>query len=211
MTTDTLPTLTPSLAAIGAANGVNLDTNPDAHDGAHPGAVRWLTIPEAAAHVGAHPRTVRRWASTGRVVSRMEERDGHPVKLIREDTIPDTKADARDGSKDGVRPDAHDGAQGGSGDGAHPGAQDGALRDRLHDLIADNQFLRDQLRLRAVELERRDQAEAELRRLLLASQQALSLALERPMLPAAPEVLPVGNTEPATPKQARWWAPWKRR
>lgn len=184
------------------ANGAHPDTNPGVQDGAPPDAVRWMTIPDAAAMVGVHPRTLRRWASTGRVVSRLEEKDGHQVKYIRADTIPDTKVDTRDGAQDGSNPGAPVGAHPDTGDGAKGAAQDGAhvgtvaaLSARLNDLQADNEFLRAQLRQRAVEIERRDQAEAELRRLLLSSQQALTETLTLKALPPAPE-------EP--PRRARW-------
>ena len=48
----------------------------------------------------------------------------------------------------------------------------------------------------------RAQAEAELRRLLFVSQQQLTAALERPMLPAHNDGQPV----PEPPKKVRWWA-----
>jgi hypothetical protein len=224
MTADSVPTLAPALAPAdtiidairppsGGHPGANPDSNPGAQDAAqdaaNPDTVRWMTIPDAAALVGVHPRTLRRWASNGRVVSRLEERDGHPTKLMRADTIPDVKVDTRDGSKDGARGDATVGAHVDNKDGAQDAVRDGAqvgtvqaLSARLSDLQADNEFLRQQLRQRAVELERRDQAEAELRRLLLSSQQALQMALERPMLPPAPVALgPV--------KKARWWQLWR--
>lgn len=71
------------------------------------------------------------------------------------------------------------------------------------DTLADHSdFLKQQLQAREdarrEELERRDQAEAELRRLLLVAQQSLAAMIERPMLSAA-------DIQPETPKRARWW------
>jgi hypothetical protein len=75
-------------------------------------------------------------------------------------------------------------------------------RDRL---IEDVQHLRAQLDARREEIQRRDHAEAELRRLLLSAQQLaheLAQQLEQKALPMVTE----------TPKKARWWNPgtWRR-
>jgi hypothetical protein len=62
--------------------------------------------------------------------------------------------------------------------------------------------LEEQLEHRAEELRRRDQAEAELRRLLLVAQQSLQTAIERAALPPA---------TPIVPRKVRWWWPFVRR
>jgi hypothetical protein len=176
---------------------------PDAGTG---DAVEWVTVTTAMTRRSVSRRTVRRWIAAGIVESRLVEEDGRQVRLIRGDTLPtgtdddtgDVRSagigdDTRDSSGDSHR-DVTDDVTGGSS-----GTGDSSLERLVTAQAQEIQQLRAQLEHRAQEIQRRDQAEAELRRLLLSSQQGLQMALERPMLPPAPD------TQAKTPKRARWW------
>jgi hypothetical protein len=162
----------------------------------------WITVTTVMTRRGVSRRTVRRWVAAGLVESRLVQEDGRQVRLIRGDTLPaagigdDTVTITSDVRDDGTE-DAH-------GDDTRPRHGDAGFYDTVTRQAEEIAYLRAQLDVRAEELRRRDQAEAELRRLLLTSQQALQTVLERPMLPAAPD------PQPPAPKRARWWSPWRK-
>ena len=154
-------------------------------------AVEWVTVTAAMTRAQVSRRTIRRWIAAGTVESRLIEEDGRQVRLIRGDTLPtgDTQDSTRASHQDSTG-DSHGVGQG-------DGTQDTHLRDTVTRQSEEIAFLRAQA-------ERRDQAEAELRRLLLTSQNALALALEQRSLPPAPTADP-------QPRRLRWWSLWSRR
>jgi hypothetical protein len=167
-------------------------------------------------------RTLRRWVAEGKVESRRVGDERREARLIRRDTLPpvtgtvsgdDTPDDrgavtrvvlSRERSTDrgdntgDVRADAtHDGES---------GRGDSALERLVSAQVEEIAHLRAQLNLRSDELIRRDQAEAELRRLLAQSQQmaaVLAQQLEQRALPPAVEAT-------APPRRVKWWWPWGR-
>lgn len=172
----------------------------------------WVTVTMAMSRLGVTRRTVRRWIAAGGVVSRLETVDGREVRLIRGDTLPAVMGHVRDDVADDCHGDAlSPGAAAVTGDDTdgrhgddHETIRDGRHGDDLRELVTHQSgeiaFLRQQL-------EARTQAEAELRRLLLVSQQALAAAIERPMLPLAHQsVQPVD-----TRSRLRWFWPFRRR
>lgn len=165
--------------------------------------VEWLTVTSAMTRARVSRRTIRRWVAAGLVESRLIHEEGREVRLIRADTLPcntgdDTGDSTRASHRDGTQDDTH----AGMGDSHRDGVGDDTLYDTVTRQAHEISFLRAQLEVRAEELRRRDQAEGELRRLLLVSQQALSTAIaERQALPPAPD-------PPA--RRIRWWSPWPR-
>jgi hypothetical protein len=184
----------------------------------------WVTVPEARTRCQVSLRTMRRWIAEERVISRLHEEDGREVRFIRSDTLPSVTGDVigdnpQHGTGDVTSDMLHQGDSTGTGD--VTGAMEGDMSPGdtgdggdtgMARLVAAQEseiaHLRVQLEQRALELERRDHAEAELRRLLLISQQALAAVVEPPKaLPPAPEVSPTGDR-----RQVRWWNPatWRR-
>ena len=185
---------------------------------------------QAARRCRVSARTVHRWVATGEVESCLT---GEGYRRIKAATLPAPIA-VSEGVSDGVtdgsdsvaepvaatpggftRPVAEpvaDVSESPSRNGAShevsPGAAILAATERERDQAkAEVEFLRDQLALRAEEFARRDQAEAELRRVLALLEQTnreLSAALVQKALPPAPEVIA------AAPRRVRWWWPFKR-
>jgi hypothetical protein len=176
----------------------------------------WIPAAEAAQRLGVSVRTVRRWVATARVVGKIVGDPGHEVRYVRTDTLPplsgevidaagdrgddrrDVRADGRGhGHADTLSPDTPDDWADRAGSGADTCR---CCRVRAEEL----QHLRSQLDVRAQELERRDVAEAELRRLLMASQQLAAQLGDQ----LAQKSLPAPDPEPA--RRVRWWSLWRR-
>ncbi len=173
-----------------------------------PGTGEWLGVTEAALRAGVSKRTVRRWIAAGTVESRLESADGQEVRLIRGDTLPAITGEvSSDDSRDSLRLEDSTGTSDGIGDrgcddtGDVVGAGgDAGLRELVTAQGAEISFLRAQL-------DRRDQAEAELRRLMAAlSEQNRHLTgmLEQKALPPA-----VAHND-VQPRRVRWWNWWRR-
>jgi hypothetical protein len=174
-------------------------TAPGTGEGGTGAAVEWVTVTAAMTRAGVSRRTIRRWIAEGRVESRLVEEDGREVRLIRGDTLPaagagdDTVTGAGAVRGDGIGASTGDGTGVGHGVGREGGTGDG-LRELVTHQTQEIQHLR-------VQLDARTQAESELRRLLLVSQQALQAALERPALP------PMPAPDPMPARRVRWWNP----
>jgi len=150
-------------------------------------AVEWITVTAAMTRAGVSRRTIRRWIAASTVESKLTGEDGRELRLIRADTLPtgDTRDDTHASHRDGTK-DSHGASEGDSTGDTH-------FHDTVTRQAEEIAFLRAQV-------ERRDQAEAELRRLLLSSQNALALALEQRSLPPAPD----------PPRRLKWWRLWTR-
>jgi hypothetical protein len=173
----------------------------------------WVTVTEAAARAGVSRRTVRRWIAADQVVSRLVEEEGREFRLIHGDSLPPVTGDViRDDTGDdpgdvpGVRVKQRDSRVTGDDTGDDTGDRgDSAMEQLVTSQAQEITFLRQQLQAqqdaRRQEIERRDHAEAELRRLLLVSQQSLATAIEPQK--ALPPVV--------APPRARWYWPFGRR
>jgi hypothetical protein len=178
----------------------------------------WLSVSEAAMACRVSERTVRRWVSDGVVESRMETAGLRESRLILRGSLPassltDRECQATAAPSDMLRQDAAGhGVEGPGINEPTPALSELATvtqradaaereRDRAEREV---EFLRSQLDLRSLEIQRRDQAEVELRRLLLAAQQTaqtLAAQLEQKTLP------PHNVTEV---KRRIRWAWWRR-
>jgi hypothetical protein len=167
----------------------------------------WLTIPDAARVAGVLERTVRRWVSSGAVASTTDA-DG---RRVQRESLPVVATDSASGSESGAS--GRD-----SGPVSVPASDLDSGSDESVPLIPPRHeaecacckvwerqvgTLEEQLAHRAEELRRRDQAEAELRRLLLVAQQSLQAAMERPALPPA-------SAHNDVQRRVRWWNWWRR-
>lgn len=179
---------------------------------------------DAAARAGVHRRTVRRWASAGTVVSRLEELEGHQVRLIRADSLPAAPEGITPDSPEGIvsvspgtsPQDAPRDSREGSREGS-PGESALVLQVRLEAaqearqraeeahretrgelgrVVAEVEFLRAQVQQRA-------DAERELRLLLASAQQAIQAITDTTTRPAL-------EPAPAPARRARWWSLWSR-
>lgn len=167
---------------------------------------QWASVSEAAVSVGVSERTAWRWVHAGLVESKVERRGQRDIRLVNLVSLPPTDSDEerQTEASDTVsqRPTPTDN-----------GVESQRITDARHEphgpvecacckvLENDVDFLRAQLDRRAEEAQRQSQAEGELRRLLLCSQQVLQMALDRPMLPPASEVV-------EKPTRGRWWRRW---
>jgi len=182
-----------------------------------------LTPSEAAEVAGVHERTLRKWARAG-VLTRHLGPDGRPgytreeVAGLAAQGPPEGRTGAEERpalGRNGAGPPAEEVLP--MGDKVVPfgttspellaiRAQLAALEHERDTLAEHSDFLRQQLQAREdarrEELQRRDLAEAELRRLLLTAQNALQIALEQRALPAASSISTVSDENP---KRARWW------
>lgn len=188
-------------------------------------AAATYSVAESALILGIPTRTLHQWIKDGKITTRPPELGERGVRLVAAtvENLRHTRAAASSGEQPaaassrsqqmaaGLSPDA----AGMSGYPRQPAVSQwethrAELAEQERDLLRSNldhhaeeiAHLRAQLEQRARELERRDQAEAELRRLLLVSQQALQTAIEQRALPP--------HVEPPTPKRTRWWALWWR-
>lgn len=160
---------------------------------------QWMSVGEAAAACAVSERTLWRWIRDGVVESRQEKRGQQSTRLVNPESLPDavSQSVSEPVSAPGTGcPDTagHDAV----GQGLNGPGQEVSLHAARAELLErEVLFLRDQL-------EARTTAEAELRRLLLVTQQManmLAAQLEQKALPA-PDLV--------TPRRVRWWWPWRR-
>lgn len=156
-----------------------------------------LSIPEAAAALGVHIETVRRRIRRGELLARRNGRGRYVVSLPDDDTTPayaaptqqdDTAQQERTQDTTGVVAE---------------------LRARVEGLEADKRSLLEAL-------ERSQQGEAELRRLLAAEQQRLlpppveATATEPLQFPTPPAFVPPAAEPVITPRRrSLWWRIWR--
>ena len=161
----------------------------------------WIPAAAAAGQLGISLRTMRRWISSGRVVGKIEGDPGHETRFVRADTLPALSGAVIDEKAD--RPNDRADVQGSDRAASSP---DDRGDDRADTCLCCRVRAAEVAHLRA-QLEIRNRAEEELRKLLAMSQHALSVAVERPALPPAPEP----DTPAPAPQQVRWHWPFGRR
>lgn len=178
-----------------------------------------LSVAEAAKVLDIPERTFRRWVASGRVNSEPDPLGARGRVVAAEVVMQLREALNGTGQRPANdRPTAETDRPPPATD-RPPPANDRPLAaawDRERDLLLDDRrrqdeeisHLRAQLDVRSQEIAHRDQAESELRRLLLTAQQLaheLAQQLEQKMLP------PHIETPPETPnRRVRWWTLWRR-
>lgn len=190
------------------------------------GTSEWVSVTEAAHLTKVSERTVQRWIENQRVVSDMSDdgrrrvrRESLPLSdrwsgdsSVMTDTAPAADrqvTDTSDTMSDGLTDTMSDVVDcPTTNDSKHALSDITAGLERERDqALREVDHLRAQLEVRTEELRRRDQAEEQLRVMLVRLEQTnaqLSSALVQKALP------PHVDTEPETPKKVRWWALWRR-
>jgi hypothetical protein len=182
----------------------------------------WVSVTEAAASAAVSERTVWRWIHAGIVESRAEKRGQRETRLVNQDSLPPTDADRQEPEPLQARATDSDSQPSGavSPNQSVPdiGVECQGFTDVRHEAapvecacckVWERQVgtLEEQLESRTEELRRRDQAEEQLRVMLVRLEQTnaqLAGALIQKALPPAVEVKEM-------PRRVRWWWPFGRR
>lgn len=152
------------------------------------GGVTWIAAAVAAQQMNVSLRTIRRWIASGRVLGKIEGGPGHETRYVRADTLPPLSGEVM-GDESGRADDWPD--------------DRGRVRPESPPCPCCTVRAEEIQHLRA-QAERRDRAEAELRRLMAALSEAnrtLTGLLEQKALPPARE---------GTPRRVKWWGWWRR-
>jgi hypothetical protein len=137
----------------------------------------WISVREAAAKLGVSERAVQIRAKRGSLRSR---RDGGRWEV---------SLDGR-GGRESVSANANENEPKNEG-GAKAESESGAAL--LDQLRGEVEFLREQARAHTAEIMRRDQAEGELRRLMLSDRQEIAQLRQQLAITAAPEPFPMSG------------------
>jgi hypothetical protein len=173
---------------------------------------KWLSVAELARHVGKPERTVRRWVQQLAEDARQKRPNGRTVYNVAAFVALLSLIELRPQSANGkTLPTMAEVSPVPDAPSETPNAKP-EQNDLVKELLADIQFLRAEVARHGAEIERRDVAEAELRRLMLADKHELTELRQKVALLIEPPPVQDDQSGQEAPQTARraWWQMWRK-